>query len=143
MTSPDESAYGLRLARKRSALSHPKLSCGCRNDGRTTYVYGCCDDIVCGVHGKGEHEHAEPPRAEPEPAPRFTEQPTRVSWCRRIADLEHPTTAELMAGVLLDGFLAEGAPIELERPNATSGNALDDLQAGARLLDRMKFWRRP
>jgi hypothetical protein len=42
-----------------------------------------------------------------------TWQPTRVSWVPEIADLEHPTTAELMGGVRLDGFLVESAPIAL------------------------------
>lgn len=46
-----------------------------------------------------------------------TWEPTRVSWVPTIADPEHPTTAELMGGVRLDGLLVEGAPIELESPS--------------------------
>lgn len=71
-------------ARKISAMKRPRLDCECPNDGRSTFIRGCCDLIVCGQHQRDEHSH-----------------------------LEHPTTAELMAGVRLDGFLVEGAPIAL------------------------------
>lgn len=89
----DETDYHRWLDVKASAMSRPTLACGCRNNGQPTYLRGTCDHIVCGVHADG-HECG--PSA----------GPTRVSWVPEIADLEHPTTAELMGGVRLDGFLA-------------------------------------
>jgi hypothetical protein len=52
--------------RKASAMSRPILSCGCRNDGRLTFIRGTCDCIVCGRHRGDEHEHAEEPKQQVE-----------------------------------------------------------------------------
>lgn len=61
-----EQMYHAWQQRKASALKRPTLSCGCRNDGRSTYVRGCCDRIVCRMHQHEEHTHSD--EAEPEPA---------------------------------------------------------------------------
>lgn len=49
--------YSQWMQRKASAMRRPVLSCGCRNDGRSTYVRGTCDCIVCSEHRDDEHEH--------------------------------------------------------------------------------------
>lgn len=54
--------YSQWLQRKASAMRRPVLSCGCRNDGRPTYVRGTCDCIVCREHRDDEHEHPEEPK---------------------------------------------------------------------------------
>lgn len=54
--------YSQWMQRKASAMRRPVLSCGCRNDGRSTYVRGTCDCIVCREHRDEEHEHAEEPK---------------------------------------------------------------------------------
>lgn len=63
-----EQMYHAWQQRKASALKRPTLSCGCRNDGRSTYVRGCCDRIVCRMHQDEEHTHEAEPEGDPWPS---------------------------------------------------------------------------
>lgn len=55
---------------KTSAMKRPYLDCGCRNDGRDTFLHLGCSRIACKEHADDPHEcqHYEPespPREEP------------------------------------------------------------------------------
>jgi hypothetical protein len=55
---------------KASAMKRPYLDCGCRNDGRDTFLHLGCARIACKTHADDPHEcqHYEP---EPEPRELF------------------------------------------------------------------------
>jgi hypothetical protein len=114
--------YSQWLQRKASAMKRPVLSCGCRNDGRSTYVRGTCDCIVCREHRDDEHEHAEEPKK--------VEALRPIGAVEREAPrLEHVEVA--MAGILSrDGNEIISAPW----PTTAQSNPIDDLLAFANAL---------
>lgn len=69
-----DTVYHAWLARKASALQRPIHDCLCPNDGRITFIRGCCDIIVCGKHQWEPHTHR---AVQPEPAPN---EPLAETW---------------------------------------------------------------
>lgn len=56
---------------KSSAMKRPYLDCGCRNDGRDTFLHLGCSRIACKQHADDQHEcqHYEPESPPRDPAP--------------------------------------------------------------------------
>lgn len=100
--------YSQWMQRKASAMRRPVLSCGCRNDGRSTFIRGCCDVIVCGEHRDDEHEHPE--------------EPKKVEALRRV-DLSLGARHHLTGGNYVvtktDGRNATLTPVDLSKPTRT------------------------